>query len=283
MLEALRDPKAGNPVAAGRVMQALQDQGGLSPVEYANWLDSLIAQGRWGEAYARWAGAVAKPGDRLPQAYNGDFAARPSGSGFDWRLGRVPGVLLEFESAAGSSGQAAYLRFLDRRVPSAGLELPLLLSPGHYRLALRMRAQSLRSEMGLPPGERVPLLTLGDGAFVTSAAPLLKALARLVDVQPLADEAAFAAATQAAPVAMNGDLRLALHVQIDVAAETARLAKEIARLQGEIVKADAKLGNESFVARAPAAVVAQERERVAGFRQSVERLQGQLSRLAAPA
>lgn len=149
MLEALRDPKAGNPVAAGRVMQALQDQGGLSPVEYANWLDSLIAQGRWGEAYARWAGAVAKPGDRLPQAYNGDFAARPSGSGFDWRLGRVPGVLLEFESAAGSSGQAAYLRFLDRRVPSAGLELPMLLSPGHYRLALRMRAQSLRSEMGL--------------------------------------------------------------------------------------------------------------------------------------
>jgi tetratricopeptide (TPR) repeat protein len=119
MLEALRDPKAGNPVAAGRVMQALQDQGGLSPVEYANWLDSLIAQGRWGEAYARWAGAVAKPGDRLPQAYNGDFAARPSGSGFDWRLGRVPGVLLEFESAAGSSGQAAYLRFLDRRVPNA--------------------------------------------------------------------------------------------------------------------------------------------------------------------
>ena len=61
----------------------------------------------------------------------------------------VPGVLLEFESAAGSSGQAAYLRFLDRRVPSAGLELPMLLSPGHYRLALRMRAQSLRSEMGL--------------------------------------------------------------------------------------------------------------------------------------
>ena len=50
---------------------------------------------------------------------------------------------------AGSSGQAAYLRFLDRRVPSAGLELPMLLSPGHYRLALRMRAQSLRSEMGL--------------------------------------------------------------------------------------------------------------------------------------
>ena len=138
----------------------------------------------------------------------------------------------------------------------------------------------LRSEMGLPPGERVPLLTLGDEAFVTSAAPLLKALARLADVQAFADETAFAAATQAAPVAMNGDLRLALHVQIDVAAESARLAREIARLQGEIVKAEAKLGNESFVARAPAAVVAQERARVADFQQALQRMQGQLSRLA---
>ncbi|MDP2007899.1 MAG: valine--tRNA ligase [Rubrivivax sp.] len=146
--------------------------------------------------------------------------------------------------------------------------------------AVAAEIRRLRSEMGLPPGERVPLLTLGDEAFVTSAAPLLKALARLADVQPLADEAAFAAATQAAPVAMNGDLRLALHVQIDVAAESARLAKEIARLQGEIVKVEAKLGNESFVARAPAAVVATERARVADFQQALERLQGQLSRLA---
>ncbi|MBK6470147.1 MAG: valine--tRNA ligase [Betaproteobacteria bacterium] len=147
--------------------------------------------------------------------------------------------------------------------------------------AVAAETRRLRSEMGLPPSERVPLLTCGDEAFVTSAAPLLKALARLADVQTFADEAAFAAATQAAPVAVNGDLRLALHVQIDVAAEQARLSKEITRLQGEIVKAEAKLGNESFVARAPAAVVAQERARVADFQQALERLQGQLSRLAA--
>ncbi|MBA4177513.1 MAG: valine--tRNA ligase [Leptothrix sp. (in: Bacteria)] len=149
--------------------------------------------------------------------------------------------------------------------------------------AVAAETRRLRSEMGLPPGERVPLMTLGDAAFVASAAPLLKALARLADIVPYADEAAFAAATQAAPVAVNGELRLALHVQVDVAAETARLSKEITRLQGEIAKAEAKLGNESFVARAPAAVVAQERARVAGFRQDVERLQGQLSRMSAVA
>ncbi len=145
--------------------------------------------------------------------------------------------------------------------------------------AVAAEVRRLRSEMGLQPGERVPLLTVGDEAFVQSATPVLKALARLADVQALADEAAFAAATQAAPVAVNGELRLALHVQIDVEAEITRQSKEVARLQGEITKADAKLGNESFVARAPAAVVEQERARLADFRQALARLEEQLARL----
>ena len=145
--------------------------------------------------------------------------------------------------------------------------------------AVAAEVRRLRSEMGLSPGERVPLLTVGDEAFVSSAAPLLKALARLAEVQPLAGDAAFAAATQAAPVAVNGELRLALHVQIDVPAEIARQEKEVARLHGEIAKADAKLGNESFVARAPAAVVEQERTRLADFRQAVARLEEQLTLL----
>ena len=146
--------------------------------------------------------------------------------------------------------------------------------------AVAAEVRRLRSEMGLSPGERVPLLTIGDEAFVRSAAPVLQALARLADVKALPDEAAFAEATQSAPVAVCGSLRLALHVQVDMAAEQARLDKEITRLQGEIVKADAKLGNESFVARAPAAVVEQERARLADFRQALARLQDQRSRLA---
>ncbi|MBK6787307.1 MAG: valine--tRNA ligase [Betaproteobacteria bacterium] len=147
--------------------------------------------------------------------------------------------------------------------------------------AVVAECRRLRSEMGLNPGERVPLLTFGDEAFVVAASPLLKALARLAEVRALADEAAFAQATQAAPVAMSGDLRLALFVAIDVEAEQARLAKEVSRLQGEITKADAKLGNAGFVARAPAAVVEQERARLADFRQSLARLQDQQTRLAA--
>ena len=67
---------------------------------------------------------------------------------------------------------------------------------------------------------------------------------------------------------------------VDIAAERERITKEIARLEGEIVKAHAKLGNESFVARAPAAVVAQEKDRLANFSATVDKLKQQLSKLS---
>jgi valyl-tRNA synthetase len=140
--------------------------------------------------------------------------------------------------------------------------------------------RNLRSEMNLSPAERMPLLTHGDAGFIAQAAPLIQALAKLSEVRAIDDEAAFANATQAAPVSMLGELRLALHVEIDVAAERERLGKEVLRLEGEIAKAEAKLANESFVARAPAAVVAQERQRVADFTETLARLKTQRSRLA---
>ena len=147
--------------------------------------------------------------------------------------------------------------------------------------ALVGTCRALRGEMGLSPAERVPLVTFGDAAFLGTAAPVLKALAKLSEVQVLSDEAAFEAASANAPVLVQGASRLALKVEIDVAAERTRLGKEIDRLEKEVVKANAKLGNESFVARAPAAVVEQEKQRVADFGQTLERLRQQLSRLPA--
>ena len=138
----------------------------------------------------------------------------------------------------------------------------------------------LRSEMSLAPGARVPLYVIGDDAFVEQATPALKTLARLSEVKQFADETSFTQATSSAAVAVQGESRVALHVEIDVAAETERLGKEVSRLQGEVAKANAKLANESFVARAPAAVVAQEQQRVAEFTATVARLQDQLARLA---
>jgi valyl-tRNA synthetase len=146
-------------------------------------------------------------------------------------------------------------------------------------------SRSLRSEMGLSPAERVPMLVIGQGsddaAFIDESAPLLQALAKLSAVRRIDDEAVFATESAAAPVALQAGLRLALQVQIDVPAERARLGKEITRLEGEITKAQAKLGNESFVARAPAAVVAQEQARLAEFGQTLQRLREQLARLPA--
>jgi valyl-tRNA synthetase len=140
-------------------------------------------------------------------------------------------------------------------------------------------ARNLRGEMNLSPAVKVPLAVSGPADKVELCAPYLAALARLSEVKHVAD--LVQAAQGAAPVAVVGDYRLMLVIEVDLAAERERLGKEIARLEGEIRKAEGKLANESFVARAPAAVVAQERERLAGFSGTLAKVREQLARLPA--
>jgi valyl-tRNA synthetase len=82
-----------------------------------------------------------------------------------------------------------------------------------------------------------------------------------------------------APVMLVDDFKLMLKVEIDITVEKERLGKEIAKFESEIAKANGKLNNESFVARAPATVVEQEKARVAEFGANLERLQSQLAKL----
>ena len=134
--------------------------------------------------------------------------------------------------------------------------------------------RSLRGEMNISPATKVPLIAAGDVTKLQAYAPHLKALAKLADVEIVAD-----LPEADAPVALAGDFKLMLKIEIDVASEKERLGKEIARLSAEIAKANGKLTNESFVARAPAAVVEQEKARVAEFSANLEKLSAQLAKL----
>ena len=151
--------------------------------------------------------------------------------------------------------------------------------------ALVDACRNLRGEMSVSPATKLPLYVLAQSAaetaFMTQAAPVLQALAKLSEVKVFDDETSWQAAAQAAPVAMVGEARICLHMQIDVAAEKVRLAKEVARLEGEIAKANSNLGNEAFVAKAPPAVIDQVRKRVADFVSTLAKVQDQLARLGA--
>ena len=141
--------------------------------------------------------------------------------------------------------------------------------------------RNLRGAMRMSPAQRVPLVAAGrtDAARsqLATIAPYLKGLAKLSDVT-IVD--ALDAAASTAPVQVVGESLLMLDVQIDVGVERERVAKDIARLEGEVRKVEGKLGNERFVAKAPADVVAQERERLARFTATLGELRDQHAQLA---
>ncbi len=140
--------------------------------------------------------------------------------------------------------------------------------------------RSLRAEMNVPAGAKIPLKITGAGeatlARIKTHRDAIIRLARLSEMsfsevvpkgsaQLIMDEATFAL-----PL---GDI-------IDLDAEKARLAKEIAALENEAAKLDKKLGNEQFLAKAPAEVVAEQKERLQEAQDRSARLTLALERLS---
>lgn len=140
--------------------------------------------------------------------------------------------------------------------------------------------RNLRSEMKLPPSQKMPLLISGPEAECAAAAPYLQQLALLESVTHVEDLQQ-AAQGSVAPVAIVGDFKLMLKVEIDVKAERERLSKEAARLAGEVKKCQSKLGNERFVSKAPAAVVDTEKKRLTEFTALLAKVEEQLNKLPA--
>ncbi len=136
--------------------------------------------------------------------------------------------------------------------------------------------RSLRSSMNISPAQKVPLYISGnDTNLVNKFTPHLLSLARLSEIQ-IVDSFP---EDSTSPISIAGNSTLMLKVEIDVAAERVRLDKEIDRLTNEVTKTQAKLGNESFVARAPAAVVEQEKKRMEDFGATLVQLQAQRKKL----
>ncbi|BCT67181.1 valine--tRNA ligase [Nitrosospira sp. NRS527] len=135
--------------------------------------------------------------------------------------------------------------------------------------------RTLRGEMSLSPASRVPLLAAGDEQTLSEFVPYLMALAKLSSVEIVHGDLPHADA----PVAIVGEFRLMLKIEVNIVAERERLAREIGRIEAEVAKAESKLANNSFIERAPAKVVEQEKNRLGNFCATLVKLKEQLLKL----
>jgi valyl-tRNA synthetase len=141
--------------------------------------------------------------------------------------------------------------------------------------------RNIRGEAGIKPAQEIDILLQGgsdaDRALAEVAESLLKRLAKVDRIDWLAD----GAEPPPNALALVGELRVMVPLAglIDVAAERARLAKEVEKKSQELSRIEAKLANENFVAKAPQAVVEKERAKAGDARGALATLEQQLASL----
>ena len=135
--------------------------------------------------------------------------------------------------------------------------------------------RNLRGEMGVAPSVKAPLL-LESKDDLSAILPYLPSLAKLTEVR-LMDTLP---QDEDAPVAVAANARLMLKVEIDKAAETARLNKELEKLQKALDKLNAKLAKPGYTEKAPAHLVAKDKEELAGLTEKHDKIKQQLAKLA---
>jgi valyl-tRNA synthetase len=141
--------------------------------------------------------------------------------------------------------------------------------------------RNIRGEMNISPSKALPILchnvSATDATRLQAYESQLRFLARLDSLTLLAANAELPPAA----TALVGNMAVLVPLKgfIDKDAEAARLGKEINRLEQEIARIGGKLSNESFTAKAPAAVIAQEQTRLADAKTAQAKLQEQLEKL----
>ena len=134
--------------------------------------------------------------------------------------------------------------------------------------------RKLRGEMGIAPNVKAPLFVEGSAELegLLKYLPSLTRLteAKLVDSLPEAEDA---------PVAVCNGARLMLKVEIDKAAETARLSKEAEKLQKALDKLNAKLSKPGYTEKAPAYLVEKDKADLAELTDKMGKVEGQLAKL----
>jgi valyl-tRNA synthetase len=143
--------------------------------------------------------------------------------------------------------------------------------------------RNLRAEYDIAPSKALDVMLKvaddKDAARLEANKAVLVSLAKLEDIKVLtAGEETPACATA---LVGKSELMIPMAGLIDKDAELDRLAKEIAKTQGEVKRIEGKLGNEGFVAKAPEAVVAKEREKLEGYKEMLVKLEEQKQTIAA--
>lgn len=143
--------------------------------------------------------------------------------------------------------------------------------------------RNLRAEYDINPGKPLEVMLKAaneqDAARLEANKQVLVSLAKLESVRVLAaGETTPACATA---LVAKSELMIPMAGLIDKDAELARLAKEVAKTEGEIKRIEGKLGNEGFVAKAPEAVIAKEREKLEGYKDTLAKLEEQKATIAA--
>ena len=135
-------------------------------------------------------------------------------------------------------------------------------------------ARNLRSTMGVQPAARVPMYLADCPGYMAGHAEAIKGLARISELHVGKDLPA-----RDSPVAVTAAGRVMLHIEIDKAAERARLEKQAARVEAEVSNARAKLANPTFVDKARPEVVELEKKRLADKESELAQIRAQLAKL----